>query len=256
VFDQPRVGSQQISINADYLGQIAEANETNNTAIANIQVAQTNNPQYPNNPGNLSCPNGYYLAFMNNTYSCYPNGYNNGNNNGNNNNCPVGYYSAYVNGTYTCYPNNNGNTGTGSADLQVRVLEIGTIDPYTNQFYASGQLTCNQTYPSTDCSSGSYFRAGQRIAVRFQIYNSGGQPSGQFYFRTDLGSTASQNRTSGPEASLQPGGTNTYTVGFDTVTVGQNTITIYADSNSSVNETSENNNVMRVNFTVSPYAQY
>ncbi len=239
VFDQPAVGAQQISIMADYLGLVAESNETNNTAISNISVSGYNNP------GNLQCPSGYYLTYINGQAQCYPNNYNN-NQNGN---CPFGYYSALVNGIYQCYPNNNTNTGSG-ADIQVRVLEFGTLDPFTNQFYSNGVLSCNQTYPNTDCTTGSYIRLGQRAAIRFQIYNAGGSATGQFYYRAELGSTASQNRTYGPEISLQPGAVNTYTIGLDTVSLGQNQITIYADSQSSVSETNESNNVMRVYFTV------
>lgn len=249
VFDQPAVGTQQISIMADYLGLIAELNESNNTAVSNIQVSQVGNNNGNNNPGNISCPSGYYLTIVNGQYTCYPN------NNNNQANCPIGYYPQYrSDGTYQCVSNNNNRTG--GADLQVRVLEFGTIDPYTNQFYSNGNLACNQSYPSTDCTTGAYIRTGQRAAVRFQIYNAGGTPSGQFYFRTEMNPSSSQNRTSGPEASLIPGATNTYTVGYDVATIGQHTIILYADSQSSVNETNESNNVMRVNFTVSPYVQY
>ncbi len=274
VFDQPAAGTQQISIIADYLGLIAESNEANNTAISNISVNgynntnNTGNMQCPagyylttvngqyqcaynnTNNNNVSCPNGYYLTYVNGQAQCYPN-----NNNNQNGNCPFGYYSVLVNGVYQCYPNGNTNTGSG-ADIQVRVLEFGTIDPYTNQFYSSGNLACSQTFPQSDCTSGAYVRLGQRVAVRFQLYNAGGSATGQFYYRAELGSTASSNRTYGPESSLQPGATNSYTLGLDTVTIGANTLTIYADSQSSVSETNESNNVVRINFQVQPYAQY
>lgn len=100
--------------------------------------------------------------------------------------------------------NNTGNTGTnypsyyGAADLQIRIISTGVVNQY-------GQFVSN-----------SYARYGEKAAVQFEVSNRGGTATGNWAWRADITGAAVNTYYSPSEASLAPGATTNFIVGFDT----------------------------------------
>ncbi len=231
VFNTPAVGlNQQVTINVDPNGAIAESNENNNQASIALNVTQANN---------------YY----NNGYN---NNYNYNNNNSYNYNCN--------NGTYNGYNNNNCNISytNNTPNLTVREVALGKMDIY-NQFTQTTYLrTADKaaikfevTNNSSVYSSGWTWKA-QIVGpnpYQYANYNYGynnGYNNGYTY-------NSDGSRTYNPtitESGLAPGETRTYTVTFDGLTYGSNYITIIVDSANNIIETNEGDNTISQTFFV------
>ncbi|MDB5204042.1 MAG: Peptidase sortase-like protein [Candidatus Taylorbacteria bacterium] len=139
--------------------------------------------------------------------------YSNNNSYNNNYNNNSGYYNG----------NNNYNNG-GNTDLVVRIVDVGVMNN-NNQFYYSNSLSRND-----------------KVAVKFEIQNIGGQTSGPFQFTANLPTYNNSLYQSNTENSLAPGETRQYTIGFTNPTQGNGTVSFTVDSNNSVYETNEGNN--------------
>ncbi len=140
-----------------------------------------------------------------------------------------GYISNGVNGNFPVY-------GDGRPDLNVRVIQVGTLD-YNNNF--------------TPVSSQN-FRVGTRIAVKFQVVNQGLSQSGPWSFRAEVNDANQPRVYQDPqtENSIPAGGSSIYTVSFDNLGFGAHTMNLYADNLNQVNEYNEGNNSYGVNFYV------
>lgn len=119
----------------------------------------------------------------------------------------------------------------GAADLQLTILQTGTVDAY-------GQFIAN-----------SYPRIGQKVAVRFQVTNVGGTTVPAWAWRADL-SGSTYNTYTTAEAALAPGQSSRIIVGFDTINYGASTMTITADSNNQIYEANESNNTGAITVNV------
>jgi hypothetical protein len=131
------------------------------------------------------------------------------------------------------------STYVGPADFQVKILSTGIINPQTNHFEAA-----------------SSFSSDEKIAVQFQISNIGGQPTGAWNFNASLPSSIANeaNYVSPTQASLQPGSSVLYTLGFDPSSYSSNApqpITISVLPSLSLSETNTSNNTASVSIIVS-----
>lgn len=123
--------------------------------------------------------------------------------------------------------------GNGQPDLMVRVLQTGVLT-YNNQFI-----------PTTN----NAFRAGDRVAVKFEVINQGQTATGAWNFRAELTPNQTYNNPQ-YEAGIPAGGRVVYTIAFDNVQIGSNTITLYVDSQNQVQEFNESNNTGSISFQV------
>lgn len=134
--------------------------------------------------------------------------------------------------------------GDGRADLEVRILQTGILTG-ANQFIPTATV---------NASTGAYggnFRAGDRVAVRFEVVNNGRTASGLWNFRAELTDYPNKNYVNPQyENSIAPGGRMVYTMAFDSVRIGSNTITIFTDYLNQVSEFNEGNNIANVGFNV------
>lgn len=120
-------------------------------------------------------------------------------------------------------------TADKNSDLAVKILEIGFIDKNTNTFISTTTL-----------------KAGDRIAVRFEIQNIGGRATGDWRFNAVLPTYPSYIFSSDGQQSLFPGDKIEFTIGFDHIEkADNNTVVINADPASSINELSEENNIAK-----------
>lgn len=151
------------------------------------------------------------------------------------------------NGTGTGGNGGNGGVvtqGDGRADLAVRILQTGVLS-YNNQFVPAS------TVNGTTGTYGGNFRAGDRVAVQFEITNQGRTASGIWNFRAELTDNPVKNYENPQyESSIPAGGRAVYTIAFDNVRIGSNTITIFLDHLNQVNEFNEGNNIGSVGFNV------
>jgi hypothetical protein len=119
-------------------------------------------------------------------------------------------------------------TGTGKADLVVRILDTGVINRSNNSYTQS--TTAN---------------AGDRVGVRIEIENIGTVASGGWRFQASLPTADSNNSNFNSEnyQSLNPGQKITLTVGFESLrNQGSNLISVFVDSSAQVSESNESNN--------------
>ena len=136
--------------------------------------------------------------------------------------------------------NNNYSTGNnttyGQPDLILQIVQVGTLDQY------------NRFVPTTNIPSNG------RVAVQFKVINQGtnSNMTNGWTFRAEMtdGPYPSKQYNSDIQAGLVGGQTATFTLGFDNLRPGSNSITIYADSQNSVYENNEGNNIGSVNFNV------
>ncbi len=135
--------------------------------------------------------------------------------------------------TGTTNPGTVPTTGNGQPDLMVRVLQTGVLT-YNNQFI-----------PTTN----NVFRAGDRVAVKFEVLNQGQTATGAWNFRADLMPNQTYNNPQ-YEAGIPAGGRAIYTIAFDNVQIGSNTIMLYVDSQNQVQEFNESNNTGSISFQV------
>lgn len=140
---------------------------------------------------------------------------------------PVTSNGSYINNYNNNYNQNSGyynyNNG-GNADLIIRITDVGVMNG-NNQFYYSNTLSRND-----------------KVAIKFEIQNTGGQNSGPFQFSANLPSYNNSFYQSNTENSLAPGETRQYTIGFTNPISGNSTISFTIDSGNMVNETNEGNN--------------
>ncbi len=127
------------------------------------------------------------------------------------------------------------------ADLAVRIIAVGTIDPTTGAF-----------------TSGAAMSASEVSAVEFDIQNIGGSPTGVYYFQASLptqnGYQGGYLYSSPAQASLAPGASIINTLRFSPVTAGGGTFSVSVNPGGGVRESNYSNNSAEV--FVPAYAYY
>jgi hypothetical protein len=119
---------------------------------------------------------------------------------------------------------------TGPADLVVRILDIGTIDKLTNAY------TPTTTLKSSD-----------RIGVRFEIGNEGGERVSNWYFNAVLPTFPSYTYSSSGQSALNSGERTEFTLGFDMIAQGgDHMVVINVDPANTNQESNETNNIAKV----------
>lgn len=111
------------------------------------------------------------------------------------------------------------------ADISVRILAVGVINPSTGLF--------ESRYPSGP---------NDIAAVQFDIANNGGTATGAWYFSVNLPIQGTYAYVSPIQSSLTPGSHVVNTLRFKPVQSGGGTITVNVDSTSAVSESNESNN--------------
>jgi hypothetical protein len=113
---------------------------------------------------------------------------------------------------------------TGPADLSVRIIAIGMIDPVSGAF-----INRLPTSPN------------EMAAVQFDIANLGGSSSGTWFFQAQLPTFQPYTYVSPPQYSLHPGDHIVNTLKFTQLVPGN--FTVIVDPNNSVREITKSNNV-------------
>ncbi|MDD5068901.1 MAG: CARDB domain-containing protein [Candidatus Pacebacteria bacterium] len=171
------------------------------------------------------------------------------------NNAGTVYFSvtgdAYYGNNDVYYPPANNYYGNGLPDLAIRVIGIGTVDPYTGAFRPTGQLYSNQ-----------------RVGVQFEVRNDGGTATGRWAFNADLPTNADSSFESDLQPSLRPGERIIITIGFDNLDTNYSDdyryddyrydyrgnytapVTITLDPDRDIRESSENNNTLRISIPI------
>lgn len=111
------------------------------------------------------------------------------------------------------------------ADLSVRILAVGVINPSTGLF--------ESRYPSGP---------NDIAAVQFDIANNGGTSTGNWYFTVNLPMQGTYTYSSPLQANLTPGSHIVNTLRFKPVQSGGGTITVNVDTTYTVSESNESNN--------------
>lgn len=121
-----------------------------------------------------------------------------------------------------------GNTGTpaptGPADLTVRILSIGVIDPISGNIVNRAPVSPQEV-----------------VAVKFDIKNEGGTATGAWYFTAQLPTAPAAPYSSPQQRSLSPGDHIENTLRFNQVAQG-GTFTVNVDPTNLVSESNESNN--------------
>lgn len=115
-------------------------------------------------------------------------------------------------------------TVTGTPDLEVRILAVGVIDPYTGSFIARAPM------------------GNEMAAVKFDVVNRGSAATGAWYFSAELPTYPTAPYNSPRQASLAPGDHIENTLRFNQVTPGGGLFAVTVDSSNAVRETNESNN--------------
>lgn len=113
---------------------------------------------------------------------------------------------------------------TGTPDLEVRILAVGVIDPYTGGFVARAPMN------------------HEMAVVKFDVVNRGSASSGAWYFSAELPTYPAAPYNSPRQASLAPGDHIENTLRFDRLTPGGGLFAVTVDSSNAVKETNESNN--------------
>jgi hypothetical protein len=121
-------------------------------------------------------------------------------------------------------------------DLSIRIIATGIIDPVTGQFVQTTNIT-------------PYDRA----AVKFDVKNIGGVPSGTWRFNATLPSSATPFYQSAVQNSIGPESGVVFTIGFTPNQNGNNQVTITLDPGNTVRELNKNNNFASVNIYTRGY---
>lgn len=144
---------------------------------------------------------------------------------------PTPYPTATPRPTVTSVPQE-----TGSADLSIRLIDQGIIDPSTNQFVSTRNYTSANT-----------------VVLKFEIENIGTKRSGAWSFRTTQPTTLSADatRSSGTLGTLLPGySTGVVTLGISGIRPEGGMITVVANP-LSTNESNYSNNTLQVQVPAS-----
>lgn len=127
----------------------------------------------------------------------------------------------------------------GQADISVRILAIGVINPVNGVF--------ESRYPS----------GPQDIAaVQFDIANNGGSSTGNYFFTVNLPIQGGYLYTSPMQSNLAPGSHIVNTLRFKPVQSGGGTVNVSVDSTYAVNESNEGNNTAAMYITGSVWNGY
>lgn len=121
----------------------------------------------------------------------------------------------------------------GLADLEVRILSVGSIDPYTGVIVPKGTL-----------------RKGERAAVQFEVKNVGDKTSGNWTYSAELPTNPRYVYAGKMQQALMPGSSATVTVAFDRLVLGHATIAVKVDPYNMVPERNEGNNADARYFSV------
>lgn len=113
----------------------------------------------------------------------------------------------------------------GTPDLEIRILAVGVIDPYTGGFVARSPISPEET-----------------VAVKFDVANRGTGASGAWYFSAELPTYPVSPYNSPRQASLAPGAHIENTLRFNQVAIGGGIFAVSADSSNAVKELNEKNN--------------
>ena len=124
-----------------------------------------------------------------------------------------------------------GSSGSSNkADLEVRIIAVGYINPST------GRLATGGTY--TD----------GKIGVQFEIRNNGGRSASNFSFEAELPTFDDEVYESNNDLDLNPGEAMELTIGFDNVR-SNGFFDIAVDPEDEIDESDERNNTARVRVT-------
>ena len=114
--------------------------------------------------------------------------------------------------------------GSNVADLSVRILSVGVIDPI------SGNIIPREPTRPDDL-----------VAVRFLISNGGGAPTGSWYFTAQLPTTPAYPYSSPAQTSLPPSGSIENMLRFKNAVPG-GVFSVSVDPSNQVKESNESNN--------------
>lgn len=120
-------------------------------------------------------------------------------------------------------------TYTSPADLAVRIMAVGTIDPTTGAFIAGATASANAV-----------------SAVEFSIQNVGGSRSGIYYFSANLPTQDGYVYQSPAQASLAPGASIINTLRFTPVVSGGGEFSVSVNPGGTVRESNYSNNAAQV----------
>ncbi len=125
---------------------------------------------------------------------------------------------------------------SGKADLRILAKDTGTV--------VNGVFIQKNIFATYEAS-----------AVRFDISNIGGTPTGPWQFTAVLPTYPSQVFPSGIQPSLKPGETIEYTLSMQNLaSIGNNVVSVNVDTNQVVSELSETNNGIVMTITNSGYS--
>ncbi len=156
-----------------------------------------------------------------------------------------------INATGGNYGNYNGGITSNGVDLAIQIIDTGTVDRSTGQY-----------------SQTNYISSGNRAGVRFRVTNQGTLSSGSWNFSATLPNSnnncsynygnncnnANNNLTQSNQASLTPGESRIYILGFDGMQYGSNnSVTINLDPYNQTNDVNRGNNNASVNISVNNY---
>lgn len=127
-------------------------------------------------------------------------------------------------GSQTSGSTSGGTQASGPADLTVRILATGVIDAYGN-FIQRAPMNPDEI-----------------AAVKFDIGNSGGRATGNWYFTVQLPTNPAYTYQSPVQASLSPGSHVENILRFRPVMYGGGNVFVSVDPQNMVGEASEGNN--------------
>ncbi|MDB5187662.1 MAG: hypothetical protein JWO50_182 [Candidatus Kaiserbacteria bacterium] len=122
------------------------------------------------------------------------------------------------------------------ADISVTIVGVGIIDPGTGAFIPVTPGSLDDT-----------------VAVKFDIKNIGGTPTGAYTFEADLPTINGYHYVSPIQKSLGAGDHVLNTLRFTQVASGGGTFTVVADPNQTVNEATFSNNTASVGVNAGNY---
>ncbi len=129
----------------------------------------------------------------------------------------------------------DGSVTSGTADLEVKITSVGVMDRETNRFSASNN-----------------FYSDDKIAIKFEVTNTGGKATGAWSFKALFPSSGEDHLDSASQSSLKPGAKVTFTLGFDNPKSGNQNISINVDNQNRISEENENNNYTERSIYINP----
>jgi hypothetical protein len=114
---------------------------------------------------------------------------------------------------------------TGPADLMIRIISVGVIDPISGNIMPRAPISPAET-----------------VAVTFDIKNQGGTATGQWYFTANIPTNPVTSYVSPAQKSLNPGDGIENTLRFTQTATGAFTVNV--DPSNAVHESNEANNTI------------